>query len=160
MPPGWPGRKQRLQDRPDPTYLANKVTTVSIESNKEVVRRFYAEVINDRDVDAIDEILTADFTHNGEARGREGQKQAVRAFLGGFSDLNNRIELMVGEGDRVAAHQTWTGTHDGEFLGVPATGRRVEFKSTAMLQVAGSQIASAIDVVGIAELMAQLQADG
>ncbi len=129
---------------------------MSVEANKEIVRRFYAEVINGRDVDVIDRLLTEDFTHNGEQRGREGQKEAVRGFLAGFSDLHNEIEIFVGEGELVAAHQTWTGTHDGEFLGIAATGRRVEFKSTAILELAAGQIAGAVDVVGVAELMAQL----
>ena len=57
-----------------------------LNANKELVRRFYAEVINGRDVDAIDALLAVDFIHDGERRGRDGQKPAVRAFLDGFSD--------------------------------------------------------------------------
>lgn len=128
------------------------------EDNKDVVRRFYAEVINARDVGAIDRLLTEDFVHNGEERGREGQKQGVDMFLGAFPDLQNEIELILAEGDLVAAHQTWTGTQDGEFLGVAATGKKVSFKSTAVLRIRGGQIAEAWDVVGIAELMAELGA--
>jgi len=129
-------------------------------AGKEVVRRFYADVINGRDVDAIDRLLTEDFTHNGEARGREGQKQAVRAFLDGFSDLRNEIEIILAEDDLVAAHQRWRGTHDGEFLGIAATGRSVEFVSTAILTIRGTRIAAATDVVGVAELLDQLGDDG
>jgi predicted ester cyclase len=131
---------------------------IGIEENKDLVRRFYAEVINSRDVDAIDRLLGPGFVHNGEQRGREGQKDAVRAFLYGFSDLENRIELVLGEGDLVAAHQTWSGTHDGEFLGIAATGRRVSFGSTAILTVRGGEIVAAIDVVDVAGLMSQLTA--
>ncbi|MCB0963070.1 MAG: ester cyclase [Acidimicrobiales bacterium] len=131
---------------------------MSIDANKDVVRRFYAEVINGRDVDAIDHLLTEDFTHDGEARGRDGQKDAVRVFLAGFSDLHDEILVMVGEGDLVAAHQVWTGTHDGPFAGVPATGRSVRFTSTAVLEIRDGQIASAIDVVDVAGLMGQLTA--
>lgn len=129
---------------------------MALEENKELVRRFYAEVINERDVGAIDSLLSADFVHNGEARGRGGQKQAVAAFLEGFDDLRNEIEILIAEGDQVAAHQSWRGTHSGEFLGVPATGKRVEFPSTAVLRIRDGLISEAIDVVGIAELMAQL----
>lgn len=131
---------------------------MSIDANKDVVRRFYAEVINGRDVDAIDHLLTEDFTHDGEARGRDGQKDAVRVFLAGFSDLHDEILVMVGEGDLVAAHQVWTGTHDGPFAGVPATGRSVRFTSTAVLEIRDGQIASATDVVDVAGLMGQLTA--
>jgi predicted ester cyclase len=127
------------------------------EEGKELVRRFYATVINDRDVEAIDHLLAGEFTHNGGARGRTGQKQAVRAFLDGFSDLHNEIETILGEGDLVAAHQTWSGTHDGEFLGLAPTGKKVSFASTAILRIRESEIAAATDVVDIAGLMAQLR---
>jgi len=129
------------------------------ETAKDVVRRFYAEVINGRDVDAIDHLLTEDFTHDGEPRGREGQKLAVSAFLDGFSDLENTIVQILAEGDLVAARQVWRGTHDGEFAGVPATGRAVEFGSTAILQIRDGMIAAAWDQVDVAGLMAQLTAD-
>ena len=127
-----------------------------LEENKELVRRFYREVINEQKVDAIDELLTEDFVHNGEGRGREGQKPAVRMFLDAFPDLHNEIELILAEGDLVAAHQRWTGTHKGEFLGVKATGIKVSFESTAVLRIADGQIAQAWDIVDIAGLMSEL----
>jgi steroid delta-isomerase-like uncharacterized protein len=126
------------------------------EPAKEVVRRFYGRVINDRNVDAIDSLLTEDFTHDDEGRGREGQKEAVRTFLNGFSDLEHEIVQILAEGDLVAARQIWRGTHDGEFAGIAATGRRVEFGSTAILRVEHGMIAAAWDQVDLAGLMAQL----
>jgi steroid delta-isomerase-like uncharacterized protein len=128
------------------------------EDNKELVRSFYAEVINEQKVDAIDELLSEDFVHNGEQRGRDGQKPAVRMFLDAFPDLHNEIELILAEDDLVAAHQRWTGTHDGEFLGVAATGKKVSFESTAVLRIAGGEIAQAWDIVDVAGLMAELGA--
>jgi hypothetical protein len=56
----------------------------------------------------------------------------------------------------VAAHQHWAGTHAGEFNGVPTTSRSFTFVSTAILRIRDGMIAEAIDVVGMAELMAQL----
>lgn len=126
------------------------------ERNKDLVRRFYAEVINGRDVDAIDGLLTEGFVHNDEARGREGQKQACRAFLDAFPDLHDEIELILAEGDLVSAHQTWTGTHDGDFMGIAATGRKVKFTSTAILRIEDGLIAEAWDEVDVAGLMGQL----
>jgi steroid delta-isomerase-like uncharacterized protein len=128
----------------------------SADANKELVRRFYREVINEQRVDAIDELLSEDFVHNGEERGREGQKPAVRMFLDAFPDLRNEIELILAEGELVAAHQRWTGTHEGEFLGIEATNKRVSFESTAVLRIADGQIAQAWDIVDIAGLMSEL----
>lgn len=123
---------------------------------KTVVRDFYDEVINRGDVGAIDRLLTEDFRHNGEARGRTGQRQAVEDFLTGFPDLRHEILIILAEGDLVSAHQRWTGTFDGTFMGRAPTGRLVSFTSTAILQVRSYQIAQAWDVVDIA-LAAQLE---
>jgi predicted ester cyclase len=128
------------------------------EAPKDVVRRFYAEVIDGRDVGACDRLLTEDFTHDDEPRGRAGQRVAVEAFLGGFSDLRTEILLLLAEDDLVAAHLRWTGTHDGPFAGVEATGRGVAFTSTAVLRVRGGMIAAAWDEVDLMGLLGQLRA--
>jgi steroid delta-isomerase-like uncharacterized protein len=130
------------------------------EQNKELVRRFYAEAINQRDLGAVDRLLSADFTHDDHPRGHAGQRAAVATFLAGFSDLHNEIVLLLAEDDLVAAHQRWTGTHDGEFLGFAATNREVAFTSTAVLRVADGVIAAAWDEVDLLGLRAQLGASG
>jgi steroid delta-isomerase-like uncharacterized protein len=129
------------------------------EDNVELVRRFYEEAINQKDATACERLLTDDFVHNGEFRGRAGQQQAVDAFLTAFPDLQNRILITVAEEDRVAAHQKWTGTHEGEFLDIPPTGRKVEFTSTAILLIHQGQIAQAWDEVDLLGLQAQLAGD-
>ena len=130
----------------------------ALAANKDLVRRFYAEAINGRDVGAVDRLLTEDFTHDGERRGREGQRLAVQAFLDAFEDLHNEILLLLAEDDLGAAHQCWTGTHTGPFAGIAATGRTVEFSSTAVLRIADGLIAEAWDEVDVAGLLAQLGA--
>lgn len=128
-----------------------------VERNKQLVARFYAEVINARDVDAVGRLLTVDFTHNGERRGQAGQRAVVESFLHGFSDLHNEILILIGEGHLVAAHQRWTGTHDGPFAEIEPTGRPVEFTSTAILRIEDERIAEAWDEVDMLGLMSQLQ---
>ncbi len=128
-----------------------------LDRNKDLVRRFYAEAINGRDLDAVDRLLTVDFTHDGDQRGRTGQRAAVAAFLDGFADLHNDILLLLAEGDLVAAHQRWTGTHTGSFAGIAATENTVSFTSTAVLRIADGLIAAAWDEVDMVSLMGQLQ---
>lgn len=82
----------------------------------------------------------------------------MRAFLDAFPDLHDEVLLDLAEGDLVAAHQRWTGTHSGEFLGVPATGRAVAFTTTAILRIEGELIAQAWDEGDYLGLMDQLQA--
>ena len=131
---------------------------MGLEENKELVRRFYSEAINGRDRTACERFLTEGFTHDDELNGRDGQQQAVNTFLDAFSDLRNEILMLVAEGDLVAAHQRWTGTHDGEFIGIPATGRKVEFTSTAILRIEDGLIAAAWDEVDLLGLTTQLKA--
>jgi predicted ester cyclase/predicted enzyme related to lactoylglutathione lyase len=129
----------------------------SPDANKDLVTRFYAEAINGRDLGAVERLLTADFVHNGEARGREGQREAVAAFLTAFPDLHTEIKLIFAEGDLVCAHQRWRGTHESSFLEIAPTGSRVTFTSTAVLRARDGLIAEAWDEVDIAGLIAQLR---
>lgn len=122
---------------------------------EQLVRRFYAEAINRRDLDAAGRLLGRGFRHNGVERGRSGQREAIKAFLDGFSDLHHEILIMLVQGELVSAHQRWTGTHDGPFMGSPPSGRKVSFTSTAILRVRDGAIAEAWDVLDIG-LAAQL----
>jgi steroid delta-isomerase-like uncharacterized protein len=100
------------------------------DANKELLRRFYDEVINGRNLDLIDELLADDFVEHEEFPGipptREGVKQTFAMFYAAFPDIHFRVDDLVAEGDLVAARVTVTGTHQGEFMGIPATGRSVE----------------------------------
>jgi predicted ester cyclase len=131
---------------------------MSVEDNTRLVERCYAEAINGREGPACERLLSEDFVHNGEARGQAGQRGAVEAFLAAFDPLRHRIEIIFGAGNLVCAHQTWSGTHTGTFLDVPATGREVTFTSTAILRVAGDRISQAWDEVDMATLLARIGA--
>lgn len=129
---------------------------MTVEDNKEVVRSFYAEAINGRDTYACERWLSKGFVHNGVRRGREGQREAVAYFLAAFEPLRHEILLLLAEDELVAAHQRWSGRHVGEFLGCAASGREVAFTSTAVLRVAGGEIAQAWDEIDSAAIVAQM----
>lgn len=130
---------------------------MSAEENVALVEKFYEEAINQKDGTACERLLTEDFVHNNEFKGRAGQQEAVDAFLTGFPDLEVNVLMTVAEDDKVAAHQRWRGTHDGEFIGIPATGKKVEFTSTAILVIHQGLIAQAWDEVDLFGLSAQLE---
>lgn len=129
---------------------------MGVAENKELVRRFYREAIGERDPGACERLLSVDFVHNGEPRGRTGQRQAVEYFLAAFPDLEHAIELILAEEDLVAAHQRWRGTQQGEFLGAAASGRRIEFTSTAILRVRDGLIAEAWDEMDSGAILARI----
>jgi predicted ester cyclase len=125
-------------------------------TDTDVVREFYARAINARDASACNALLTEDFVHNGEPRGRDGQRAAVQAFLDAFSPLVHEILILFAEGDLVCAHQRWSGTQIGPFAGHAASGREVVFTSTAILRIRDAQIAQAWDELDLAGLLAQI----
>ncbi len=101
--------------------------------NGKTVRRFYDEVINGGRLETVDELLTPDFVERQEFPGlpqtREGVKQFFAMWREAFPDTNAKIELLVEDGDLVAVYGSWGATHQGEFMGIPATGKRFDVPS-------------------------------
>jgi len=129
---------------------------MSATANRELVERFYREVINERKLGVIDELLSDDFVHNGESRGRDGQRQIYEEFLTAFPDLQTEIVEIFGCDYLVAVHRRWTGTHEGTFQGVRPTGRKVDFESTAILTIRDGRIAEYRGVLDMLTLMEQI----
>jgi steroid delta-isomerase-like uncharacterized protein len=95
------------------------------EDNKAAARRFYEEVINGRDLDVIDELVTSDTVdHTFSSPGVEATKQFFSMLHQAFPDLHAEVHDVIAEGDLVAARVTNSGTHQGDFVGIPATGRQ------------------------------------
>ena len=108
---------------------ATATDTTAFESNKAVVRRFIDEIFLKRDFSAVDELLTDDFTPHTWGPmppGREGLKDAIERVSKGISDPKMVIEDVIAEGDRVAVRLTSSATHTGDFMGMPASGKRYE----------------------------------
>ena len=99
------------------------------EANKAMMRRFYDEVVNKGNLDEIDARIAQDLIeHNpppGVPSGPEGMKQSVAMFRAAFPDIHVTIHDVLAEGDKVVVRATASGTHRGELMGIPATGRRI-----------------------------------
>ena len=102
---------------------------MSTETNKATVRRFHEEVIGGRNPDALDALCQPDVrVYHPPTPGPTDLatgKQFAAMFLAAFPDARNTIEDMVAEGDRVVTRGTMRGTHQGELMGIPPTGRQV-----------------------------------
>jgi steroid delta-isomerase-like uncharacterized protein len=95
------------------------------EDNKQAVRRFYQEVINGKNLNAIDELLTPDgLDHTFGSRSAEESKRFFGMLGQAFPDLSVEVHDVIAEGDLVAARVTYSSTHQGEFVGIPATGKK------------------------------------
>jgi steroid delta-isomerase-like uncharacterized protein len=97
--------------------------------NAATVRRLY-DLINTDKIDAFGEVLADDFIEHEELPGLEPTRDGVQAFFrmqrAAFTDMRMDIEDLIIDGDKVAARVRYTGTQDGEFMGAPATGKRVD----------------------------------
>ena len=94
---------------------------MSTEQNKALLRRLYEELFNRGNLNVVDELIAPDAVEHEEAPGLEGTaqelaKQFVTMLRTGFPDLRATVEDMIAEGDKVVAHITLKGTHQGEFL--------------------------------------------
>ncbi len=97
-------------------------------SNKDTMQRFYNEV-NAGNLAIIEELISEDLIEHDEFPGIEQSRAGVKQFFemsrAAFSDMRLRVTHMVAEGDTVMAYGFFEGTNDGEFMGMPATGRHV-----------------------------------
>jgi steroid delta-isomerase-like uncharacterized protein len=118
---------------------------MSLEDNKQLVRRLIYEDINRGDQAVAAEIIAPDFVDHtnppGMQHGLEGHNAIVAIFNSAFSDFSFEIEEMIAEGDMVAIRVVMRGTHTGELFGIPPTGRRVTASGTHFLRIANGKIA-------------------
>jgi steroid delta-isomerase-like uncharacterized protein len=101
---------------------------MSTEENKALMRRAYEEVYNQWDLAVLDEVCIPDFVvHNASMtiQGLEAYKHFVSLLFSAFPDGRYSIEDMTAEGDRVVVRHTFRGTHQGDFRGIPPTGKQV-----------------------------------
>ncbi len=111
-------------------FEAGRSNRMSVERNKDTFRRYVEEVWKDEKLDIADEVFAEKYlSHqsNGTAleRGPEDVKKFVKEYRSAFSDIEDIVEDMIGEGDRVVTRWTLRVTHTGEFRGIPATGKRI-----------------------------------
>jgi predicted ester cyclase len=112
---------------------------MSAEDNKQLVRRLIDEAVGHHDVDIIGELATGEFAQIA--------KRWVRPFQSAFPDFEMKIVELIAEGDSVVAHFKCSGTHTGEWLGEPATGRRFEnVDEIYIFHVRDGKLASAFGV--------------
>ncbi len=87
---------------------------------------------------------------------REGHEQFAKAFYAAFPDLYHTVDQVIANDDGVAVRFTLRGTHKGEFMGIPATGRQVEVSATAMMRVVDGRVAEVDGIFDQIGLMRQL----
>ena len=119
------------------------------EENKALVQRYYDVVLNGRDLDAVGEFFA-------DERVVEGVRRGCFAYFQSFPDLHVSLDELIAEGDKVFLRSTMTGTHDGEYKGVPATGRHVATEAAEVFRIADGMFVGYWCQTNVAGLMRQL----
>ena len=119
------------------------------DQNKALVRSYYDQVLNGRDLDAVDEYFA-------DERVVDGVRRGCFSYFQSFPDLHSSVEELIAEGDRVFCRSTMTGTHDGEYKGIPPTGRHIASESAEVFRIADGKFVGYWCLSNVAGLMRQL----
>jgi len=135
---------------------------MSAESNKALVRRFVEDFQSRHNLAAVDENMAPDFIdHNappGLPADRQGVKLQFSMLFEAFPDLHAIIHDQVADEDKVVTRKTLRGTQRGEFMGIPPSGKTVEFSVIDILQIKDGKITDHWNVVDLVGLLQQLGA--
>jgi steroid delta-isomerase-like uncharacterized protein len=119
------------------------------EDNKALARH-WVEILTQGNFDLAEEIYASDFVAHDPAmpedvRGAEGRKEFYSMYRSAFPDAEITIEGQVAEGDKVVTRWTGRGTHQGELMGVPPSGNRVEVAGITISRIEGGKVAEEWD---------------
>jgi steroid delta-isomerase-like uncharacterized protein len=136
---------------------------MTAESNVELMKQ-WVDAINRNELSAIEESVARDFIRHDlsgaspDLMGIERLTEFIKTLRAGLPDMEVTIEDIFATDDRVAMSITTVGTHAGEFLGFPPSGKRVQFAGINLYRIAGGRIAETWQLQDLAGLMRQLGA--
>jgi steroid delta-isomerase-like uncharacterized protein len=127
---------------------------------KAMAERWYGEVMNEGKTEVIDELCSPDLVDNDPFPGTSpdvaGLKDFVTQIRTAFPDIQMTVDDMVLEGDRLAIRSTMRGTQEGEFMGAPASGKKVEVSNYDFVRFEGELAVEHWGVIDSATLMEQI----
>jgi steroid delta-isomerase-like uncharacterized protein len=122
------------------------------------MRQFY-EHVNAGDVEGFAALMSDDMVEHEETPGfpptKEGVKQFFTAFLAAFPDLRMDVEDLIASGDKAVARVNVTGTHQGEFMGIPPTGKPIDVQTIDIVRFGDDGIG--VEHWGVTDTMAMMQ---
>ena len=136
---------------------------MAAEQNKALIRRLIEELFNKGNTGIVGEIFAPDFVDHeqlppGIPSGREGVKVLTTMMRSAFPDFKATIHDILADGDKVVIRMTWSGTQKGEWMGVPATGKRVSFGVIDIIRIANGKLVEHWGQMDSMGLMQQLGA--
>ncbi len=114
---------------------------MSVEENKAIFRRIVEEGFNKGNLAIVDELVATDHVnHTDNVRGPEEYKQFITVYRTAFPDLHMTVEDQIAEGDKVVNRWTSRGTHKGDLMGIPPTGKQTTVTGMYVARIIGGKI--------------------
>ncbi|HDZ26530.1 hypothetical protein LCGC14_0669510 [marine sediment metagenome] len=146
------------QDREAMAELEKMKAQAEIEEQNKALFRYMLEETDKGNYAAWEEVCSPDyichFAGFPKPMSLEEHIQANRAFLVAFPDFHHEINDMVAEAEKVTARVTLTGTHEGEFMGIPPTGNKIEYTAFLTARFSDKRI---VELWGVADMMTLMQ---
>jgi len=131
-----------------------------MQNNSSIVRDFVEEVLNRGNIDAAGQFFSENMVEQvpfpGQGPGLKGLTDVLRGIRAAFPDIHWSVEEQIAEGEKVVTRFEWAGTHQGEFLGVPATSRPVKVWGMVIDRFEGGKIQDTRIIMDTLGLMMQL----
>jgi steroid delta-isomerase-like uncharacterized protein len=129
------------------------------QANEEAMRRFVEEVINKADFRVLDEVIHPNYVFRApgqELQGLESLKALFTAYRTAFPDLHLEIDDLLIAGDKAAMSFALTGTHEGDLMGIAATGKQVKVNGMTLSRFEDGKIAEEWEILDQLTLFQQL----
>lgn len=113
------------------------------DQNKMIARQVFEDIQSQGNIELIDQIIASDYvghTPPQEFHGPEGAKQFTLMLRNAFPDLEVSVKDQIAEGDKVVTRWTAQGTHQGEFMAIPATGKPIRIAGVTIFRVAQGKL--------------------
>ena len=144
------------QNKAEKAELEKFRAQAKVEEQNKASFRYWLEETDKGNYAAWEEVCSTDYVSHfaGMSWNLEEHKQANRPFLVAFPDIKHGIDYIIAKADRVSARVTLTGTHKGEFMGIPPTGNKIKY--TAMLEGRFSE-GKIVELWGTVDLLTLMQ---
>jgi predicted ester cyclase len=112
-------------------------------TNKEIIRNLYENILNNRKMELLNDVIAPDYTGIGAVAGAAGFSATVLSVIAGFPDIKWTIEDIVSEGDKVIVRWHWSGTNTAPFRGIPASNKKVTDHAIVIYQLTDGKVSHA-----------------
>jgi steroid delta-isomerase-like uncharacterized protein len=130
-----------------------------MSAHEAVMRRFAEEIVSNGDFSVLDELVDPTYVFRGpgqEVRGLEGLRGVIGAYRTAFPDLKMTVDDLVVAGAKAVVSFTLTGTHEGDLMGIPATGRKARVSGMVLSRFEHGRIVEEWEVLDQLTMLQQL----